>query len=209
MCVAATQDWAAVAAQCGLALERGPYSRPLWQPAPMLRALLPTIEAQLPPAMPRVCVDLGCGGGRDTVFLALRGWRVVAIDQHPRLLQRLQHFATNAGLTAEQQAQRLRLEAHTFGADDNANRAYLQQLGAEEAPALLLCVRFLFRPILDHLLLSLRPGWWRRPGLKALYMRRIALVLTSLSNRFNHQAVSWPTSTLCVAASCFAVPRVQ
>lgn len=31
----------------------------------------------------RVAVDLGCGGGRDTIELLRRGWRVLAIDAEP------------------------------------------------------------------------------------------------------------------------------
>jgi tellurite methyltransferase len=36
-----------------------------------------------------LCMDLGCGDGRDTVELLRRGWRVVAIDSHPEGIARL------------------------------------------------------------------------------------------------------------------------
>ncbi|CAM9831077.1 unnamed protein product [Ascophyllum nodosum] len=39
------------------------------------------IEPNLDQAgIPKVCIDIGCGAGRDTVWLALRGWRVTAMD---------------------------------------------------------------------------------------------------------------------------------
>jgi len=37
----------------------------------------------------RLAIDLGCGDGRDTIELLRRGWRVIAIDDHPEGLRRL------------------------------------------------------------------------------------------------------------------------
>lgn len=41
-------------------------------------------------AAPRFAVDLGCGEGRDTLELLTRGWRVLAIDGHPRSFELLE-----------------------------------------------------------------------------------------------------------------------
>ncbi len=38
---------------------------------------------------PRFAVDLGCGGGRDTVELLRRGWRVLAIDAQSAAIEKL------------------------------------------------------------------------------------------------------------------------
>lgn len=38
---------------------------------------------------PPLAIDLGCGQGRDTFELLRRGWRVLAIDNHPEALARL------------------------------------------------------------------------------------------------------------------------
>lgn len=40
-------------------------------------------------AAPGTCVDLGCGEGRDTLELLKRGWRVIAIDDHPAAFELL------------------------------------------------------------------------------------------------------------------------
>lgn len=36
-----------------------------------------------------LCVDLGCGDGRDTAELVRRGWRTLAIDAHPDAFHRM------------------------------------------------------------------------------------------------------------------------
>lgn len=38
---------------------------------------------------PGLAVDLGCGGGRDTLELVARGWRVVAVDREPAAAGRI------------------------------------------------------------------------------------------------------------------------
>lgn len=65
-------------------------------PRPTLLAALDAFAAVEPGLGPapgqRFAVDLGCGGGTDTVELLRRGWRVLAIDAEPHgiefLLQR-------------------------------------------------------------------------------------------------------------------------
>ncbi len=51
----------------------------LWRPS----ALVERVAAPLPIGR---AIDLGCGGGRDAVFLAAAGWRVVAVDVLPDAL---------------------------------------------------------------------------------------------------------------------------
>lgn len=51
----------------------------LWSPNPMLEPC--------PPA-DGLAVDLGCGAGREAVWLALHGWRVLAIDRLPDAIAR-------------------------------------------------------------------------------------------------------------------------
>lgn len=49
-------------------------------PRPTLLFALDRFDAEGPDTAPRLAVDLGCGGGRDTVEMLRRGWRVFAVD---------------------------------------------------------------------------------------------------------------------------------
>lgn len=51
----------------------------LWRPSPLIEQLLPELT-------PGKAVDLGCGGGRDSVYLAANGWEVEALDELPDAL---------------------------------------------------------------------------------------------------------------------------
>ncbi|MDW8051736.1 MAG: class I SAM-dependent methyltransferase [Armatimonadota bacterium] len=53
----------------------------LWEPNEWLQAVVPHL------AVGRA-LDLGCGTGRDAVFLADLGWQVVAVDRLPEALER-------------------------------------------------------------------------------------------------------------------------
>ncbi|WP_406347390.1 methyltransferase domain-containing protein [Streptomyces sp. NBC_00144] len=59
--------------------------------------VLAETAAQLSP--PGRALDLGCGGGGDTVWLATHGWHVTAVDIAPTALQRLTQHAAHAGVT--------------------------------------------------------------------------------------------------------------
>ena len=45
-------------------------------------------------------VDLGCGRGRDCIWLAQRGWSVVGVDNQPAFLEHLVEFASRQRLAA-------------------------------------------------------------------------------------------------------------
>ncbi|MDY6901272.1 MAG: class I SAM-dependent methyltransferase [Cyanobacteriota bacterium] len=46
----------------------------------------------------RTSVDLGCGGGRDTVELLRRGWKVIAIDAQEEAIERLKNYCDSVTL---------------------------------------------------------------------------------------------------------------
>ena len=73
----------------------------LWRANPCLeRDELAVVENALG-ARFKVALDLGCGSGRCSVYLAMRGWRVVAIDRDSKVLDRLAHLAACSGVTVE------------------------------------------------------------------------------------------------------------
>jgi tellurite methyltransferase len=63
-------------------------------PAPMLVEL----AEQLAPGR---ALDLACGAGRNALYLAALGWRVVAVDSAPSGIRLLQERAAAAGLAIE------------------------------------------------------------------------------------------------------------
>ena len=69
-----------------------PHQTRLWDPSPGL----PT-----EPGRGRTALDLGCGTGRDAVFLALNGWRVVALDRLPDALDRARSLADLHGVALD------------------------------------------------------------------------------------------------------------
>lgn len=74
--------------QPGLALISGKSDYQAWLPNSLLHAHL----SNLVPAK-KHALDLGCGGGRDAIYLAQHGWQVTAIDQQQRVLQCAQQLA--------------------------------------------------------------------------------------------------------------------
>ncbi len=61
----------------------------LWEPNPLL------VPCPLPPGE---ALDLGCGSGRDAVWLAAHGWRVVGVDLLPEALERASELAARCGV---------------------------------------------------------------------------------------------------------------
>ena len=60
-------------------------SKRCWEPCPLLQREIDRIETSV--GGQGVCVDLGCGCGRDMAFLAMRGWAVAGFDNRKKLVQ--------------------------------------------------------------------------------------------------------------------------
>jgi len=135
----------------GLA-DRAPAAR-LWRPAPFLEEVLPLISR--PPGTasgssafatsPPLALDLACGAGRDAVFLAQRGFAVEGWDHAPEALERARELARRHGVS-------LRTEIRD-----------LERPGLPP-PArpfdLIVCFRFLHRPLFPWMERALAPGGW-------------------------------------------------
>jgi tellurite methyltransferase len=57
---------------------------------PPRRTLVTALDRFGTEAAGSLAVDLGCGDGRDVIEMLRRGWRVVAVDNEPEALKRLQ-----------------------------------------------------------------------------------------------------------------------
>jgi tellurite methyltransferase len=135
----------------GLA-DHAPGAR-LWRPAPFLEEVLPLISRPRGTAPgsgalaeePPLALDLACGAGRDAVFLALHGFAVEGWDHAPEALERARALAQRNRVTVRTEIRDL-------------------ESPALEPPArpfdLIICFRFLHRPLFPWIERALAPGGW-------------------------------------------------
>lgn len=64
-----------------------------WNVAPILPELVRDRE-------PGSAIDLGCGNGRDAVWLAANGWNVTAVDRLPECEERVRQLAKQCGVAS-------------------------------------------------------------------------------------------------------------
>ena len=124
--------------------QTGPASQPLWRPSETLQYAIeqlpsPTTHA----ALSKRALDLACGSGRDALWLAQRGYAVLAVDHRADVLARLQGSARAwqcpvATLCRDLEAAPLQLPATDF--------------------ALVTVARYLHRPLLPQLQTLVAPG---------------------------------------------------
>lgn len=94
----AMQDWAL---QMPSKVIAGKESRTLWKPSALIAYLMQEIKQQhivLPAQSSRPNVlDIGCGGGRDAIFMAQQRCNVQAIDHEAKVLKRAKALAALSG----------------------------------------------------------------------------------------------------------------
>ncbi len=61
----------------------------------------PELVAFVQSTPPGQALDLGCGTGTNSLYLARHGWQVVGVDFVPRAIRKAQHKARQAGLTVD------------------------------------------------------------------------------------------------------------
>ncbi len=121
-------------------LEKGHQSSQLWQANPFLQEVIGQIESRI---KGRTALDLAAGAGRDSVYLAKRGWHVTALDINEDSLQRCQHLARSN-----------QVELTTLSRDLEGSSPELNDLSAD----LVLVMRYLHRPLFPVIDQMISPG---------------------------------------------------
>ncbi len=126
----------------------GSDSRALWQPTPLLLAFIKQFAngnlSSSTVSNGRLALDIGCGGGRDAVYLALHGWRVIAIDREQRVLQRAEQLAQSTG--------------QTLPIDWRACAVEVDDCLPQQRLDLIVMMRFLNRSVVAKMAQMLKPG---------------------------------------------------
>jgi SAM-dependent methyltransferase len=79
-----------------------PHPTRLWEPSPALRPLSEWFVSERGKGgEAKTALDLGCGTGRDAVWLAMHGWRVTAVDILPDALERARALADLHGVSLD------------------------------------------------------------------------------------------------------------
>jgi SAM-dependent methyltransferase len=71
-----------------------------WERRDIAQTWRPMLDSPDAPA-PGRAVDIGCGSGRDAVYLAKRGWRVTAVDFVDKALATAKQWAAEEGVQVE------------------------------------------------------------------------------------------------------------
>lgn len=127
-------------------VEGGLASKRLWQPAKCIEHFQQvygyklTAENRKPTGL-----DIGCGSGRDMVYLSSHGWQMSGIDFHSDALERAQNLA-------QFNQQSITTHALDFESTENA------LLTLEQEFDLVCVVRYLHRPLLDQIKTIIKPG---------------------------------------------------
>lgn len=126
--------------------EHGKEFTPLWQPNALLRRFIEEIllfEDQADTSRIKA-LDIGCGGGREAVYLARQGFQVTAIEHKPQVLQR-----------AQQLAQQYEVDIH-FRQCDVTQNGCLPLMPQQ----MVMGFRFLDRELLARIDQHIAPGGW-------------------------------------------------
>jgi SAM-dependent methyltransferase len=71
-----------------------------WERRDVAESWRPLLEGERAP-VPGRALDLGCGSGRDAVYLAQHGWQVTAVDSVERALASARRLAAEAGVEVQ------------------------------------------------------------------------------------------------------------
>lgn len=131
-------------------LETGNGRQQLWQPSPLIKHF--TTASDLSTYLdkqditPTNGLDIGCGAGRDAVFLAMHGWSMTGIDHHKDALERCHLLATSNQVEINTLQRNLETQ-------DNA----LADI-TDESIGLICTARYLHRPLFEQYKRILKSG---------------------------------------------------
>ncbi len=126
----------------------------LWRPCDILDDVLAAAGTRTGSAL-----DVGCGSGRDTVYLASRGWHVVGLDNLAAALERARQLAGRFGCGGR--VDLLQCDVRERGAIERLLLRRGAGPGADQRVLgfdMILVVRFIERPLMPALVGALREG---------------------------------------------------
>lgn len=140
------EDWQKWAQQLPMMVEQGKQSKILWKPSPLVTELVGLIlseQVKLADDSNRPDVlDIGCGGGRDAIFMAKNRMNVIAIDHEQKVLKRSKALANLSGANVK------------FKCCDIKKQDCLPDKQFD----VITVVRFLNRESYDYIINQLKPG---------------------------------------------------
>ncbi len=93
--------------------QEGDISQRLWQPSPLISCfvheLMPLHGVKVGKGL-----DIGCGSGRDLVYLSMNGWQMTGVDVQPAAVARAQALASSQHVTITTQVRDLETGADPF-----------------------------------------------------------------------------------------------
>lgn len=111
-----------------------------WQAATVVQKFI-----DLTPGITGKGLDIGCGAGRDSVFLAKHGWQMTGIDRNPEALQRLDILAASQNTQVE----------HCLLDTETGKDPFVQF--DDQSFDLICVVRYLHRPLFPYIKRLLKP----------------------------------------------------
>ncbi len=144
--IAAYCDWASVAESNADLFTSGQSGNYFWRPAPFVARCE---QDYFQPLLRKgsLIFDLASGAGRDSVYLAMQGWRVVAVDSSETALVRCDTTAKHHGVSLT-----------TVAANLEKNFSFNQFDALKDDPDAIVVCRYLHRPLFAALKQKLKPG---------------------------------------------------
>lgn len=139
-------DWATIASSYAQLLRSGKSQQHFWKPAPFVEHCQNRFFKSLLPK-DALIFDLASGAGRDSVYLAMQGWQVVAIDNSETALVRCQTTAHHHQVTLT-----------TVEADLEKMFSFKDYEPLNDDPDAIVICRYLHRPLFETLKQKLKPG---------------------------------------------------